>query len=109
MNDENHTLAASETPALVAPPEMRPDARSDGEFLLALGKRVRARYRTFKLRDLGYSQFKSYVADLEGIAVERRSDGAWLGNAGLVHRAALPHADVGYALLERHAGPLPGP
>jgi len=37
-------------------------------------------------------------------AVERRSDGAWLGNAGLVHRAALPHADVGYALLERHAG-----
>ncbi|WP_433853029.1 GNAT family N-acetyltransferase [Stenotrophomonas nitritireducens] len=37
-------------------------------------------------------------------AVERRSDGAWLGNAGLVHRAALPHADVGYALLERHTG-----
>ena len=36
--------------------------------------------------------------------VERRSDGAWLGNAGLVHRAALPHADVGYALLERHTG-----
>jgi len=37
-------------------------------------------------------------------AVERRSDGAWLGNAGLVYRAALPHVDVGYALLERHAG-----
>ena len=37
-------------------------------------------------------------------AVERRSDGAWLGNAGLVHRAALPHPDLGYALLERHAG-----
>ena len=37
-------------------------------------------------------------------AIERRSDGAWLGNAGLVHRAALPHPDLGYALLERHAG-----
>ncbi|KQN97996.1 MULTISPECIES: GNAT family N-acetyltransferase [Stenotrophomonas] len=37
-------------------------------------------------------------------AVERRSDGVWLGNAGLVHRAALPHPDIGYALLERHAG-----
>jgi len=37
-------------------------------------------------------------------AVERRSDGAWLGNAGLVHRAALPHADLGYALLARHTG-----
>ena len=37
-------------------------------------------------------------------AVQRRSDGAWLGNAGLVHRAALPHPDLGYALLERHAG-----
>ena len=37
-------------------------------------------------------------------AVQRRSDGAWLGNAGLVHRAALPHPELGYALLERHAG-----
>ena len=41
MNDENHTLAASDTPTLAASPGMRPDARSDGEFLLALGKRVR--------------------------------------------------------------------
>lgn len=37
-------------------------------------------------------------------AVQRRSDGAWLGNAGLVHRAALPHPDLGYALLERYTG-----
>lgn len=37
-------------------------------------------------------------------AVQRRSDGAWLGNAGLVHRAALPHPDLGYAFLQRHTG-----
>ncbi|MGB3393022.1 MAG: GNAT family N-acetyltransferase [Stenotrophomonas sp.] len=37
-------------------------------------------------------------------AIERRGDGAWLGNAGLVHRAALPHPDIGYALLQRHSG-----
>ncbi|WP_305804813.1 GNAT family N-acetyltransferase [Stenotrophomonas sp. YIM B06876] len=37
-------------------------------------------------------------------AIERRHDGAWLGNAGLVRRAGLPSADLGYALLQRHAG-----
>ena len=37
-------------------------------------------------------------------AVERRSDGAWLGNAGLVRRDGLPCADVGYALLGAHTG-----
>ena len=37
-------------------------------------------------------------------AVQRRSDGQWLGNAGLVHRAALPHPDLGYAFLQRHTG-----
>lgn len=37
-------------------------------------------------------------------AIERRSDGAWLGNAGLVRRAGLPGADIGYALLAHYAG-----
>lgn len=37
-------------------------------------------------------------------AVERRSDGAWLGNAGLVRRDGLPGPDIGYALLSRFAG-----
>lgn len=36
--------------------------------------------------------------------VERRSDGAWLGNAGLVRRDGLPGPDIGYALLAAHAG-----
>lgn len=37
-------------------------------------------------------------------AIERRADGAWLGNAGLVRREGLPGADIGYALLARHTG-----
>lgn len=37
-------------------------------------------------------------------AVERRSDGAWLGNAGLVRRPGLPGPDIGYAVLTEHAG-----
>jgi len=41
MNDEHQTLAASDAPAAIASPGIRHDPRSDGEFLLALGKRVR--------------------------------------------------------------------
>ena len=41
MNDQNPTLAASDTPVRVAPPAVRPDPRSAGEFLLAHGRRVR--------------------------------------------------------------------
>ncbi|MBV2263152.1 MAG: helix-turn-helix transcriptional regulator [Thauera sp.] len=41
MNDENPTLAASDAPVAAARPAVRPDPRSDGEFLLALGQRVR--------------------------------------------------------------------
>lgn len=37
-------------------------------------------------------------------AVERRSDGAWLGTAGLVVRDGLPAPDIGYALLQEFAG-----
>lgn len=48
------------------------DAGDGGIALATLGKRVRGKFRTFKLRDLGYSQFRAYVADLDGIALERR-------------------------------------
>jgi RimJ/RimL family protein N-acetyltransferase len=37
-------------------------------------------------------------------AVIRRSDGAWLGNAGLVRRDGLPAPDVGYALRAQYEG-----
>ena len=53
------------------------EAGAEGIALAELGKRVRARYRTFKLRDLGYSQFKNYVADLGDIEVEKRGKGTY--------------------------------
>ena len=37
-------------------------------------------------------------------AIERLSDGAWLGNAGLVRRDGLPGPDIGYAVLSEFAG-----
>lgn len=37
-------------------------------------------------------------------AVERLSDGEFLGLCGVFKRDALPHPDVGYALLARHQG-----
>ncbi|MFG6086935.1 GNAT family N-acetyltransferase [Stenotrophomonas indicatrix] len=37
-------------------------------------------------------------------AIERLSDGAWLGNAGLVRREGLPAPDIGYAVLSEFAG-----
>lgn len=48
------------------------EAGSEGVALAELGKRVRAKYRTFKVRELGYSQFKNYIADLGDIQVEKR-------------------------------------
>ena len=38
------------------------------------------------------------------MAVERHSDGQWLGMAGLVRRPSLPGVDIGYALLAEHEG-----
>ena len=48
------------------------NAGPEGIALATLGKRVRAKFRAFKLRDLGYSQFKTYLADLEGVEIEQR-------------------------------------
>lgn len=48
------------------------EAGPDGVALATLGKRVRGKFRTFKLRDLGYAQFRPYLADLEGVSVEQR-------------------------------------
>ena len=49
------------------------------------------------------SAFASYAAHGFGMyVIERRDDGAWLGNAGLVRREGLPGPDLGYALLARY-------
>ena len=47
-------------------------AEPEGIALSVLGKRVRGKFRTFKLRDLGYAQFRPYLDDLDGIKVEQR-------------------------------------
>ncbi len=46
------------------------DAGVTGIKLSDLQKQVRLRFRGFKVRDLGYTQFKYYVATLEDIAIE---------------------------------------
>ena len=47
----------------------------------------------------------SYALNGYGMyAIERRADGAWIGNAGLVRRDGLPGPDIGYAVLSEHAG-----
>lgn len=38
------------------------------------------------------------------LAIERRSDGERVGMCGLLKRDQLPDHDLGYALLDRHAG-----
>lgn len=43
----------------------------EGISLAALSKSVRAKYRDFKVRDLGYSQFRTYLADLDDIEMEK--------------------------------------
>lgn len=47
-------------------------AEPEGVALSVLGKRVRGKFRAFKLRDLGYAQFRLYLDDLDGIKVEQR-------------------------------------
>lgn len=48
------------------------EAGPEGIALSTLGKRVRGRFHSFKVRDLGYTQLRPYVANLDGIAVEKR-------------------------------------
>ena len=47
-------------------------AGEEGVELSVLGKRVRGKFRAFKLRDLGYTQFRSYVGDLDGLELDQR-------------------------------------
>ncbi len=48
------------------------EAGAEGIALSEVGKRVRAKFRTFKLRDLGYTQLRSYVADIDDVEIEKR-------------------------------------
>ncbi len=73
-------------------------AEPEGIALAMLGKRVRGKFRTFKLRDLGYAQFRPYLDDLDGIEVEQRDGQSY---ARLADKRELPAgcgADRGPAL-----------
>lgn len=48
------------------------ESGADGVALSDLGKQVRAKFRNFKLRDLGYTQLRSYVADIDDVEIEKR-------------------------------------
>ncbi len=48
-----------------------------GVSLPALGKRVRAKLRGFKLRDLGYARFKDFVSSFDDVEVEQRDRTAY--------------------------------
>lgn len=68
--EEKPTAASSGPEAFIR--QAAANAGSEGVELAALGKRVRAKFRTFKLRNLGYSQFRPYVADLKGVTIQQR-------------------------------------
>lgn len=57
------------------------EAGAAGVNLNELGKQVRAKFRAFKLRDLGYTQFRRYVADLDDIIVEKQG-GEYIARLG---------------------------
>ncbi|WP_204217417.1 NYN domain-containing protein [Gordonibacter sp. An230] len=62
---------ASETPEQFIRRLVR-EAGAEGVALSEVGKRVRTRFRTFKLRELGYTQLRAYVADLDDVEIEKR-------------------------------------
>lgn len=48
------------------------EAGAEGVSIAALTKKVRASFKTFKVRDHGYAQMRQYVASLGDIKVEKR-------------------------------------
>ena len=50
-------------------------AGEQGVELNDLGKRVRASFKAFKVRDLGFRHMRAYVQSLDGLSVEKREEG----------------------------------
>lgn len=57
------------------------EAGHDGIEVSELAARVRAAHRSFKVRDFGYAQFRTYVAHLGDIEVERVGN-RWIARMG---------------------------
>ena len=50
------------------------DAGTEGISATRLGRSARGKYRTFKVKDLGYPNLREYMATLDGITVEKRGN-----------------------------------
>ena len=74
---------ASATPATPATPDdfIRAEvaeAGKDGIAVAELSKRVRTRFKSFKVRELGYPHLAGYLADVEGVRVYKQGRENWV-------------------------------
>ena len=54
-------------------------AAGEGGVVVAdLAKRVRTRFKSFKVRELGYPHFAGYLADVEGVRVYKQNRENWV-------------------------------
>ena len=53
------------------------EARVQGILLGTLGNRIHNKFKDFKVRDYGYSQFKQYVQSLRNVEVEEEDERYW--------------------------------
>lgn len=54
------------------------EAGKDGIAVAELSKRVRARFKSFKVRELGYPHLAGYLADVEGVRVYKQGRENWV-------------------------------
>lgn len=54
------------------------EAGPDGVAVAELARRVRARFKSFKVRDLGYPHMAGYLADVEGVRVYKQGRENWV-------------------------------
>ena len=54
------------------------EAGKDGIAVAELSKRVRTRFKSFKVRELGYPHLAGYLADVEGVRVYKQGRENWV-------------------------------
>ena len=54
------------------------EAGKDGMAVAELSKRVRTRFKSFKVRELGYPHLAGYLADVEGVRVYKQGRENWV-------------------------------
>ena len=54
------------------------EAGKDGIAVAELSKRVRTRFKSFKVRELGYPHLAGYLADVEGVHVYKQGRENWV-------------------------------